>query len=154
MSVENLHCKHFETTEPGTQFECAVWLIENKYVEYEILNLSNESEFCTHLGNCGLQENIFSKLEMISELILCNCSLDSIPDLTMLKQLRILNLKNNHIAKFEIIRSKSLEELNLEGNPVVGFYSIDEGLPSLRKLNVGSSDLKISFTWSYKKKYK
>ena len=141
--IENteLTLQQFETTEIDCQFECVLWLIENENVQYQILNLSHEAAFCLHLNNSGLQD-LVSKFIAIKTLNVSYCNLRHVPKLHTLAQLKTLILTGNLIKNFNDIVSESVRDLDLEGNPVLGYHLDEASLPRLEHLRVGSEHTK------------
>ena len=142
--IENteITLQQFETTEIDCQFECVSWLIENENVQYQILNLSHEAAFCLHLKNSGLQD-LVSKFIAIKTLNLSYCDLHHVPKLHTLAQLETLILIGNLIENFNDIVSESVRDLDLEGNPILGYHLDEVSLPRLEHLRVGSEHTKI-----------
>ena len=141
--IENteITLQQFETTEIDCQFECVSWLIENENVQYQILNLSHEAAFCLHLNNSGLQD-LVSKFIAIKTLNLSYCDLHHVPKLHTLAQLETLILTGNLIEHFNEVVSESVRDVNLEGNPILGYHLDEASLPRLEHLRVGSEHTK------------
>ena len=90
--------QQFETTEPDSQFECVMWLIKNRYAEYNMLNLSSDAAFFSYLGNSGLQD-LASKLPAIKTLNLSYSDLHHVPDVSSLSSLEILDISQKYDSR-------------------------------------------------------
>ena len=144
---EYLKCREisldmFNTEIPQKQLDCILWLLENWHPEYETLNLAKGDDFCTSVGITKL-EHIISKMPLIRNLILSDCSLTNVPDLKYSKQLQFLDLRGNNIDTFTNVCNDSVKEINVQGNPIMGFDLDNNTLPDLKYLKLGSKNTKF-----------
>ena len=130
------------TMDPEMQYKSLLWLIENKNVEFESLDLAGQQAFYTHIGMEKLQI-ILSKVPEIVKLNVSNCELQTIPrNIENLPRLKQLYLQDNIIDKCDQIINTCVEEIHLEGNPILGVDFDHVSIPSLRILKVGSTETK------------
>ena len=138
---KDITLKGFCISDPQLQYGCLLWLIESKHVDCQALDLAGETDFCTHIGTSGLEE-LISNVPTITLLDLSKCKLQSVPDIKALEQLRKLKLQDNKLENFDQIKNISVEEIDLEGNPIPGFDLDSDSLPSIRQLKIGSRQTK------------
>ena len=109
----------FNTTNPDERLDCILWFFKNSPVEFESLNLSGQSEFCTSIQLEKLN-GLINMMPTLTKLSLSDCELDTIPNVKVLTNLQVLDLKNNNIKKLDTV-SNSVMEIDLQGNPIVGW---------------------------------
>ena len=141
INSKEITLQHYDELNPESQNQCITWLVGKGYVEYETVNFSNDTAFCSHLEHYGLQQ-LISKFVTIRELNLSNCGLRCIPDIKKLVNLKTLVLTGNFIEKFGDIVSESVICIDFEGNPILGYDFDDVNLPGLRHLTIGSPKTK------------
>ena len=134
---KELHLSQFNTGDPEIQMKCLEWLTGDGVLNYASLNLANETRFCASFEMSEI-EDALSRLQNVKKLVLSKCSLCTIPDIRYLSQLKILDLENNNIDTFDNVSSDSVQEIKLQGNPIVGFDFDTKFLPNLKNLKMGS----------------
>ena len=131
----------FGTDEPEKQCEALMWLIENKDFACKCLNLEGHREFCLSVGIETLN-HVIIKMNTITRLLLAECNLLQIPDISSLSQLLTLDLRNNNITDLNFANNRTLQEIYLQGNPILSYHLCDDSLPALKLLKLGSSSTK------------
>ena len=135
LKCKEISLHYFNTADPDVQTKGIEWLVENEDIIFEAFNLKGESLFCYSIKNL---ENVFSKMNTITKLILSCCSLTTVPDLRDLVVLRMLDLTHNNIRTLEYIENASVVDVRLHGNPIVGIDFDNASLPNLKRLSIGS----------------
>ena len=110
-------------------------------MRYDWLNLKGQATLCYEFGLSGLT-SVISKLKRVTFVDLSDCKLSSVPDLRDMGSLKQLVLRNNAIENCDELQNMSVEEIDLENNPVQGFDLKATSLPSLTKLRIGSPKTK------------
>ncbi len=100
------------------RYKACVYVLEHVNVSKWLhkLVLSNQGDFC---AQCYFETFLqHEKLKFIHVLHLNSCNLTEVPDLTMLQELRHVNLADNHISSVAewVTKLKMLSVLNLDGN--------------------------------------
>ena len=137
VQTTEINLDQFNTKDPKGQLECMLWLIENKKVEYDWLNLAGEATFCRSVGIPEL-ESVLNKLTTLEKLDLFDCQLDPAPKINGLHNLKVLNLAKNGICSFDNVVNQTAERIDIDSNPVPGFNIETDALQSLRYLRLWS----------------
>ena len=141
LTSAEIKLNQFGTDEPEKQCEALMWLTENKDFACKCLNLEGHKEFCLNVGIETLNHIIF-KINTITTLLLAQCNLLQIPDISSLSQLLTLDLRDNYITELNLANNKTLQEIDLQGNPILSYHLSDDSLPALKLLKLGSNSTK------------
>ena len=135
-----LSLKHLSEIEKK---ETINWLFGTQVtkVEFLCLNFAYEGSFCSSMGMDKLNR-LLSSMSSLTELNLSNCKLQDFPEITQLLNLKVLNVKNNSIVSLTKFSNKTLAEIDLSGNPILGYNFDKTALPALQCLTIGSTETK------------
>ena len=141
INATEINLQLFNTSKTEQQKSCLAWLAEHEGLRYNRLNLKGEATLCFALGLSGLTSTML-KLKRVTFVDLSDCKLSSVPDLRDMGSLKQLVLRNNAIENCDELQNMSVDEIDLENNPVQGFDLKAIFLPSLTKLRIGSPKTK------------
>ena len=109
----------------------------------KVINLKNVYEL--DLSNNVYITNVNElKLDKITSLIISNCNLSEVPDITKFKKLKYLDLSNNNIKDVSALNNTDITELDLSGNTSVAGNLKDSKITYL-KLNNCNIDNQFDF---------
>ena len=141
--INDIHFTFLHEESDNKKLQTFKWTAKQKYRRYKSINLNNEkSLFKLNEIFCLFSSAVFHNVKEVS---LCLCELDHLEFLSDLKQLELLDVTNNKVAK--IPECKNLTKLIIsENEPLVNqFNALDIDLkkcPKLGEIVVGSSTLK------------
>ena len=134
---KELNLKKLETSDKNEAFN---WCLKDCRVTFRSLCLSKEDnlleEFGMSISNCL---ETFECLHDLKEIYLDECGLETVPKLSSLHQLKVVDLRLNKIANVETENfPSSLKEIRLEGNQIQCLDIDCEKLPNLKSVGCGS----------------
>ena len=113
------------------------WFIRDCGEMLTAFSLAGQTELCSKLGETGLEE-IFRTLQEVEELILSNCGLSIVPDISILSNLSRLDISHNTIKELPLsVSHNNIVEILLQGNPLETINV--EHFPNLKYLTCGCS---------------
>ena len=121
------------------KFDCFNWFLNESATQFNSLDLSFEKKFLTEnqidLDACFTMVS----LHALKELYLEKCGLDSIPNVSGMPQLKLINVRNNRIKWVKNL-PRSVRKLFLEDNPIQ-CLSVDlDTVPDLAEISCGSTE--------------
>ena len=118
------------------------WLLTECGVNFKSLHLCDEKLFLSET-QLNLSQ-IFSKSKVVAnltEIYLANCGLETMPGMSPLSELTIIDISNNEISELnEEFLPKSIQQLLLEGNPIPYVQIKCSLFPRLTRFRCGSQD--------------
>ena len=134
---KELNLKNIETSDKNEAFN---WCLKDCKVTFRSLCLSKEDnlleEFGMSISDCL---ETFECLHDLKEIYLDDCGLETVPRLSSVHQLKVVDLRLNKIANVETDNfPNSLKEIRLEGNPIQCLDIDCEKLQNLKSVGCGS----------------
>ena len=130
-----------ETTwlkENSTKDKFVDWVLSTQQFIPSCFDLSTQADFVTFIGSERLQYYLsHDTMKEISELKMNNCNLKTIPRLDKCTKLTRLEIQDNCLK--ELPHSKTLEQLDVSGNPIV-FKCSTNPCPKLKEIVIGYSE--------------
>ena len=143
VNSKEMSLRQFNTSDIDQQMQCISRLMDYEGLQYDCFNLDGQVSFCS---SAGIPKSL-SLIPNITSLVLSNCSLITVPDLTSLIYLKFLVLRDNQIENCDHLENKSVNEIDIENNPIVGIDLDENRLPSLWEIRIGSVNIRyISFS--------
>ena len=116
------------------------WLMSKSMADYDILRLSNEGHLVTNI-DLSHYFRTSDALQSLREIYLDNCSLFSIPNMSSLLHVEIIDVSDNNIRELdEDFLSPTVKELCIKGNPIEYVKLTCDRFPNLRQIRCGSKD--------------
>ena len=135
---KEINAQMFNTDNAQQLMKCIIYWVENAPQQPLVLNLTGQGDLCG-----GYLNTVISKVSTIRRLVLRNCGLVNFPDLHQLTNLLVLDLSANGITSFCDNINPTLEELDLRGNPILGYHLGQKSLPDLKLFRMGSQQTKF-----------
>ena len=141
---KEINIRQFNTNQPEQIFQCLTHIVESQSQHYDVLSLADQATLCKSIGFervSGFFQRLGSRpiSQILLKIKLSKCGLESIPNISSLSQLRILDLSDNDINELnEEFLPTSVKRLYVDGNPIVCIKLSIARFPGLSKVRCGS----------------
>ena len=134
----NLHQFNLQQSETDQQIQCISHLTNYEGLQYDCFSLDGQVSFCF---SSGIPKSL-PLMPTITSLALSSCNLRCVPDISRLFYLKTIVLRDNKIDNCDNLENRSVNEIVIENNPIVGFDLKENNLPCLWYLKIGSNSVK------------